>query len=94
MVSNLRAFSLLQFDKPISPSTGAYCQARGKLDYAELEAVFYYAIKVIASQELQILRGRRVVVVDGTGVTATDTEENQKEWPQHKSQKPGCDSLS
>jgi hypothetical protein len=30
------------------------------------------------------------VVVDGTGLTAADTEENQEEWPQYKSQEPGC----
>jgi hypothetical protein len=34
--------------------------------------------------------GRRVLVVDGTSVTAPDTAQNQKEWPQPKSQKPGC----
>jgi hypothetical protein len=30
------------------------------------------------------------MVVDGTGVTAADTDENQAEWPQLESQKPGC----
>ena len=34
--------------------------------------------------------GRRVLVVDGTSVTAPDTHDNQQEWPQPGSQKPGC----
>ena len=34
--------------------------------------------------------GRRVLVVDGTAVNAPDTRLNQAEWPQPKSQKPGC----
>ena len=34
--------------------------------------------------------GRRVVVVDGTGLTAPDTKANQKRWPQQSQQKPGC----
>lgn len=29
-------------------------------------------------------------VVDATSVTAPDTHDNQREWPQTKSQKPGC----
>ena len=29
-------------------------------------------------------------VVDATSVTAPDTHDNQQEWPQTKSQKPGC----
>ncbi len=90
VVSKLRAFSLLKYDKPISPSTGAYCQARGKLVYEELKAVFDHTVSVLDSQEQKILCGRRVLVVDGTSATAADTEDNQKEWPQHKSQKPGC----
>lgn len=31
-----------------------------------------------------------MVVVDGTGVSMSDTQENQAEWPQPTSQKPGC----
>lgn len=90
VVSKLRAFSLMKFSKAMSPSTGAYCQARGKLEYDELKAIFAHTISVIASQEQQILCGRRVVVVDGSGLTAADTQDNQKQWPQHKLQKPGC----
>ena len=34
--------------------------------------------------------GRRVRVVNGSTITMPDTEENQAEYPQAKTQKPGC----
>ena len=34
--------------------------------------------------------GRRVTVVDGTGVSMPDTIENQQQYPQSKAAKPGC----
>jgi hypothetical protein len=34
--------------------------------------------------------GRRVKIIDGTTASMPDTEANQKEWPQTRSQKPGC----
>ncbi len=36
------------------------------------------------------LNDRRVIVVDGTGVSMPDTDANQAIWPQPASQKPGC----
>jgi hypothetical protein len=38
----------------------------------------------------KLWRGRRVKLVDGTGVSMPDTAQNQQAWPQPKSQKPGC----
>jgi putative transposase len=35
-------------------------------------------------------RGRRVLIVDGSTVTMPDTPASQREYPQPKSQKPGC----
>jgi hypothetical protein len=34
--------------------------------------------------------GRRVKVIDGTGLSMPDTAANQKAWPQPSTQKPGC----
>jgi hypothetical protein len=34
--------------------------------------------------------GRHVKVVDGTGLSAADTESNQGQWPQNRNVKPGC----
>ncbi len=36
------------------------------------------------------LNNRRVVVVDGTGVSMPDTIKNQEVWPQQRHQTPGC----
>jgi hypothetical protein len=40
------------------------------------------------SEELWL--GRRVQILDGTTASMPDTPENQAEWPQSKSQLPGC----
>jgi len=38
----------------------------------------------------ELWHGRRVKVVDGTGLSAADTEQNQAEWPQSSNMAPGC----
>lgn len=74
-----------------SASTSAYCQARSKLSDDGLKRILKHT-----SEQLQQRgrpgrwKGRRVVVVDGTGVSMPDTPDNQKEWPQSGNQKPGC----
>ena len=45
---------------------------------------------MVAAPTLLGCHGRRVLVVDGTSGTTPDTHENQQQWPQPKSQKPGC----
>ena len=48
-------------------------------------------IKQLSSKgDSEVLNGRRVIVVDGTGLSMPDTQENQLVWPQQKTQKPGC----
>ena len=74
-----------------SASTSAYCQARSKLNGDGLKRILKHT-----SEQLQQRgrhdrwKNRRVVVVDGTGVSMPDTPDNQKTWPQPESQKPGC----
>lgn len=74
-----------------SASTSAYCQARSKLSDDGLKRILKHT-----SDQLQQRgrsgrwKGRRVVVVDGTGVSMPDTPDNQEAWPQPGSQKPGC----
>lgn len=91
VVRKLQAYAAVKSgDLPCS-STSAYCQARKKFDPQSLEEILRHT-----SQRLQQmtdtgwLNGRRVVVVDGTGVSMPDTEANQAVWPQPASQKPGC----
>lgn len=74
-----------------SASTSAYCQARSKLGTAELEETLSHTAEDLQQQgQSRWWKGRRVVVVDGTGVSMADTPANQDVWPQPKSQKPGC----
>ena len=74
-----------------SSSTSAYCQARAKLDISELETILSRTARTLHEQgRTERWKGRRVVVVDGTGLSMPDTAENQAIWPQTRGQKPGC----
>ena len=72
-------------------STSAYCQARAKLEVDDLETILSCTAKRLNDQgRSQRWKERRVVVVDGTGLSMPDTAENQAIWPQTRGQKPGC----
>ena len=72
-------------------SCSAYCQARKKLITEELMKILDHTIlKLDSMPERGFLHGRRVVVVDGTGVSMPDTKANQAVWPQQSQQKEGC----
>ncbi len=72
-------------------STSAYCQARKKLLAEELMKILDHTVlKLDSMPERGFLHGRRVVVVDGTGVSMPDTSANQAVWPQQSQQKEGC----
>jgi hypothetical protein len=74
-----------------SSSTSAYCQARFKLEESDLESIQAHTSKQLARRGAdKAIQGRRVVVVDGTGISMPDTDENQQVWPQTSQQKPGC----
>lgn len=78
---------------PISTSTSAYCQARGRLDVATLNLVrtqITWSLERNVLEEERWVGGRPVKVVDGTGLSMPDTPENQAMWPQPSEQKPGC----
>jgi hypothetical protein len=90
VVSKLRAFAALKCPFRISPSTGAYCAARKNLSKDDVKGVFGHTAKTLNEMESRDFCGRRVIVIDGTGLTAADTEENQEQWPQLSQQKPGC----
>lgn len=74
-----------------SASTSAYCQARRKLETTELESILAHTAEDLQQQgRSRWWKDRRVVVVDGTGVSMADTHANQQNWPQPNSQKPSC----
>lgn len=73
-------------------TTSPYCQARGALPTERLEEIHNAVITESerASSQADLWCGHRVLVVDGTTVTAPDTDENQKVFPQQSVQAPGC----
>lgn len=79
-------------DKSLDSGTSAYCQARGRLPLATLSALHQTLADKLSARVTTPERwlGRRVKVVDGTGVSMPDTAANQKVWPQPAEQKPGC----
>jgi len=74
-----------------SSSTAAYCKARANLQHECLHTIYQHTTQYLAPQGTSpIMNGRRVIVVDGTGLSMPDTDENQQVWPQYANQKPGC----
>lgn len=76
---------------PCSENTGAYCKARAKLPVALLSRLTIHLGEELerqASKDWQ-WKGRRVLLGDGTTMSGPDTPENQAEYPQPNTQKPG-----
>ena len=73
-------------------STSAYCQARSRLDNDRLLEAHSHLAGLLDARTPsgELWCGRVVKMLDGTGLSMPDTPENQKEWPQNASQKPGC----
>lgn len=91
VIRKLQAFAAMK-SKPLpSSSTAAYCQARSKLELSGLETILLHtANRLLTLPDSERMNGRRVVVVDGTGVSMPDTIANQLVWPQQRHQKVGC----
>jgi putative transposase len=91
-VTRLSAWHVVQGRRPCSSDTGAYCTARDTLpETACHELVRRTGRQVDAQSPPEWLwHARRVRVADGSTITMPDTPENQAEYPQAKTQKPGC----
>ena len=91
VIRKLQSYASIKGIKVPSSSTASYCIARKKLDERMLSEVFEHtANKLDKISETGLLDNRRVIVVDGTGVSMPDTPESQEVWPQYSSQKQGC----
>ena len=91
VVRKVQAFAASQSIAAPSTSTSAYCQARRKLETETLERILLHTGEILQRRgQAERWHNRRVVVVDGTGVSMPDTPANQAQWPQPGSQKPGC----
>lgn len=92
VVRRVQAWCVQQRIKVPNSSTGAYCKARKKLCldllFAVLEHVAGELVRRVHSEDLWC--GRRVRVVDATGISMPDTPENQEAFPQPKNMTPGC----
>lgn len=72
--------------------TAAYCRARSRLGLDTLMGIHRHTATELqrrVNQE-QLWCGRRVKVVDGTGLSMPDTPENQRAFPQPSNQKKNC----
>ncbi len=92
IVSRVQVLCARQGDRLPNSGTSAYCQARGRLAAAKLIQLHQRLSKELSSRAgtSDLWLGRRVKIVDGTGVSMPDTTANQKEWPQPSEQKAGC----
>ncbi len=91
VVRKLQSYASLKGLKIPSSSTASYCVARKKLDEETLTDIFQHTSeRGNKPTQTGLLQNRRVIVVDGTGLSMPDTEENQAVWPQSAAQKSGC----
>jgi putative transposase len=91
-VGRLNAWRVARGLRNVSQKTTAFCKARGRLPEALFERLLLRVANACeqATDETWLWCGRVVEMVDGWTVTMADTPENQKEYPQVASQKPGC----
>ncbi len=77
--------------EPEDIDTGLYCRARAKLPPAVLRRLALHVGHGLeqVSPEDWLWKGRHVQLVDGSTSRLPDTEENQKDFPQAKTQKKG-----
>jgi hypothetical protein len=74
-----------------SASTAAYCKARARLPQSMVSTLTRRTGEIVldGAADWWLWRNRRVPLADGATVTMADTEENQAEYPQPKSQREG-----
>lgn len=93
IVRQIQALFCLKSLGSVDGDTGGYCQARGRLPL-DILARIRHAVAAGADKLLpqaqQLWHGLCPKVIDGTTVTMPDTPKNQREYPQSRSQKPGC----
>jgi hypothetical protein len=91
VIRKLQSYASIKGIKIPSSSTASYCTARKKLPEQMLSDILAHtADRLELMPETGMLNNRRVVVVDGTGVSMPDTPQNQAVWPQLSTQKSGC----
>ena len=76
----------------LSPDTSPYCQARARLPLVTLRNILRATFQKAEQRVRSLWRfhDRDVIVGDGTTLSAPDTPENQRAFPQSSNQKEGC----
>lgn len=74
-----------------STDSSSYCKARGRLPEEAIVELTRQTGQELAEQAAQawLWKGRHVKIIDGSTAEMTDTPENQAEYPQSRTQKPG-----
>lgn len=90
-VSRVLADRVARGKSACSTNTGSYCAARGRLPEEVMCTLTRQTGQDLHRQADSewLWKGRRVSIVDGSTAAMADTEENQAEFPQSRSQKPG-----
>ena len=90
-VTNVTRYMLEHGMNPPSPDSGEYCRARHKLNIKVLRQIVCDIADKMSqlNPDRWLWHGKDVKLVDGFTFTMPDTPENQHEFPQSKSQKPG-----
>lgn len=93
IVRQIQALFCLHHLGPVDAANSAFCQARLRLPLDLLQRL-RHAVAAQAGRLLpeaqQLWFGLCPKVIDGTSITMPDTPENQRAYPQSRSQKPGC----
>jgi hypothetical protein len=90
-VSRVLAERVGNNQKACSTDTSSYCKARARLPEQMISDLARETGQDATRQALPkwLWKGRQVKIVDGSTVEMPDTAENQAEYPQSRSQKPG-----
>lgn len=89
-LTRLQADAVAKGHQPMGESTSAYCQARVALPLFWLQSLFTALGRWFERRSRGQWFGRSVRLIDGTGFSMPDTDENRRRWPYAGGQKRGC----
>lgn len=90
-VDRLISYLVARGRPPCQPETDAYCKARKRLPIGVIRRLVRRTASDLDDRapEPWLWKGRRVLLVDGGTVSMPDTPDNQRAYPQARTQAPG-----